>query len=109
MDTDVLFWSFFALAGPFVAHMGAIDGDDWRPKARGLLKGRIGEFAVRRMNTILSVNGVFFAASYLAWELLEGFYFLIPLALAVPPVVMQITLAMESGRQATLRKGNLRK
>jgi hypothetical protein len=91
------------LGAPFIAHVGAVGSDIWRPKAKGLLKGGLGEFLVRRINTVLFLNGLLFASAYVLWRNLEGPFFAIPLLLSVPTVVAQVVLAAESGRQSTHR------
>jgi hypothetical protein len=89
---------------PIIAHIGAVGSDRWRPEARGLLKGKLGEFAGRRVLAVLLLNGFLLAGAYLAWRLLPGAYFWIPLLLALPTVALQVALAAESSRQSTIRR-----
>jgi len=103
MTLDVAMMAMFLLIAPFVAHMAAIDGDNWRPRPTGLLKGRVGKAIVRHMNLILAANGIFLSCIYLAWELAGTPYLYIPILLSLPTVLAQFALAGESGRQSSGR------
>ena len=100
MTLKIALMASFLLCAPWVMHMGAIGGDKWTPKPKGILSGGLGRTIIKHMTLILVANGVLFAASYLLWELRNGFEFLVPLAVSVPTVVAQTMLAAASGAQS---------
>lgn len=101
MNYDIALTALVVLFAPFIAHLGAVGSDRWRPKPTGWLKYRLGKTIVRRMNTILFVNGAFLATAYVLWELNQQPYFWIPIVFAFPGTVAQIALAAESARQSS--------
>lgn len=99
-DFDVVLMAILLLFFPFAAHAGAIGGDIWRPDPKGLLNNRLGRLIIRRMNSILFLNGCFSACAYILWRFAEGPFYWIVLVLSLPTVAAQFALAGASGAQS---------